>query len=63
MAQKTITLELTVQEEKALARLIGYLCKTETDETTRGELSAILGENSGQIEQIGRINGALNAIR
>ena len=63
MAQKRITLELTILEERALARLIGFMCKTEVDENMTGELSRILGKNNPDVEQIGCINAVLNSVR
>jgi hypothetical protein len=63
MADKRITLEMTVLEEDALARLLKYFCYTETSDSMHGQLSRILGEGSCDIEQITRINAALNAVR
>ena len=56
MAEKRITLELTVREEMALAWFIRHI----KDLQAQGVLSNVLG---GYTEEIGRINAALNAVR
>lgn len=56
MAIKTITLELTVQEEAALSRLLSKMC---ADDMRAGRIHV----DHGDEEFIGRINAALNAIR
>lgn len=63
MAERQAVLTMTPSEEAALARLIGFLCKTEVTDGYRRELSAILGYGSPDVEAIGRINAALNANR
>lgn len=63
MAERTAVLTMTPSEEKALSRVVGWLCKTETMDGMRGELTAICGAGNADIELIGRINAALNANR
>ena len=64
MAERTVVLKMTPTEEAALARLLGFLCKMESE---RGELSSIFGVSPAgecpSAQAIGRINAALNAVR
>ena len=55
MATKHVTLELTADEERALAALLGRLCQK--------EMLPELLVNPSHHHAIGRINAALNARR
>lgn len=64
MAKSTVLLELSTKEHKALARLIGYMCRTEVDGSQPdnvGYLTRYLGKNNNDIKHIGCINAALNS--
>ena len=55
MAEREITLKLTAKEERALAQLVGNLCRLN-----------VLRQyviDQGDVEEIGRVNAALNHFR
>lgn len=61
MAKREAVLTMTPAEERALARLIGFMCRMES-RTKDGEkmISNILGHGDPQVQLIGNINAALN---
>ncbi len=59
MAYREVLLRMTPAEERALSRLIGFLCNEEDHK----HLELILGRHDPAIEALGQINGALNACR
>jgi len=63
MAERNTTLKMTPHEDAALSRLLGFLCGTEAAGNMTGQLTRILGAGNRDIEQIGRINAALNVDR
>jgi hypothetical protein len=63
MASKEIILSMSTSEEKSLSNLIGFLCNSEASDGMKNWLTMFLGEGSSDVENIGRINAALNARR
>ena len=63
MADKEIILSMSSSEEESLSNLIGFLCKSEASDGMKNWLSMFLGCGDSDVENIARINAALNGKR
>lgn len=62
MARRTTTLELTAAEDAALAALVAWACNNYDQKGDEYENLALMMRAAG-LDEIGRVNAALNSTR